>query len=106
MIYKYEELEEYIREDFYMYYKKMNFNDKQICCAIFDDYKRGEDETGLKNICIHIFLILNYKNNGFNYTEILQELQKKMENMSFEDIKSELKDEYDDFMSDYNRISE
>jgi uncharacterized protein YjaG (DUF416 family) len=38
MIHQYNELKQYIKEDFDMFYKQMKFNDEEIYPAILDEY--------------------------------------------------------------------
>lgn len=54
MIFEYEELKEYVEEDFERLYK-MGFNENQIFPAVLNEYEYGEDFGFVENICIHVF---------------------------------------------------
>ncbi len=43
MIYQYNELKQYIKEDFDMFYNQMKFNEKQIYPAVLDEYIHGNE---------------------------------------------------------------
>ncbi len=104
MIFKFNELEESIKKNFVFFHKEMRFSSEQIYSAIMDEYIWGEDFTNTEEICIHIFLVLNYSENNLNYANVLENLKNKMSLMSLEDIKRELEDEYDEFIKEYNYV--
>ena len=74
MIFGYDELKESVTEDFERFYE-MGFNEKQIFPAILNEYEHGKDFCYLENVCIHIFIALNYAEKGMDYDEILRKLE-------------------------------
>lgn len=103
MIFKYEELKEYVDEDFEQFHK-MGFNDKQIFPAVLNEYEHGEDFCLVENICIHVFLILTYIKNNMNYNEIMKKLNQLMKGEVENEIKIELGEDYTKFITDFKNI--
>lgn len=103
MIFKYEELKEYVKEDFERFYE-MGFNEKQIFPAVLNEYEHGEDFCLLENICIHVFLILNYSQQKLDNTEIIGKLTQLMNGEVESKIKNELGKEFVKFETDLNSI--
>ena len=103
MIFEYDELKEYVTEDFERFYD-MGFNEKQIFPAILNEYEHGEDYCQLENICVHIFTALNYLERGMKCDDIVESLAVLMEQETEEDIKEELGTPYRKFVADISRI--
>ena len=99
MIFEYDELKECVTEDFERFYD-MGFNAKQIFPAILNEYEHGEDYCQLENICVHIFIALNYLERGIKFDDIVEKLDALMENEMEEDIKDELGNQYTKFIAD------
>lgn len=104
MIYRYDELKQYIQEDFDVFYNQMKFNEKQIYPAILDEYIHGRDPSGVKNVCIHIFVIINYINNNMGIENIYVELKRKLGRIDLEVLQQELDEEYESFLVDIEFI--
>ncbi len=104
MIHQYNELKQYIKEDFDMFYKQMKFNDEEIYPAILDEYIHGGDLSGVKYICIHVFIIMNYMSENMNAEKIYAELKQRIERVGIEVVRQELNDEYKFFLEDMNMI--
>ncbi len=104
MIYRYNELKQYIKEDFDMFYSQMKFNEKQIYPAILDEYKHGKDSSGVKHICVYVFIILNYIQNEFDIENIYMELEDLLEHVDEKVLQQELKEEYSIFLCDIDII--
>lgn len=103
MIFEYEELKEYVKEDFERFYE-MGFNEKQIFPAVLNEYEHGEDFCLVENICIHVLLVLNYSEKKLNYTEIIEKLSHLMNEEAENEIKNELGNEYTKFITDLNSV--
>ena len=103
MIFEYEELKEYVKEDFERFYE-MGFNEKQIFPAVLNEYEHGEDFCLVENICIHDLLVLNYSEKKLNYTEIIEKLSHLMNEEAENEIKNELGNEYTKFITDLNSV--
>ena len=103
MIFEYDELKECVTEDFDRFYD-MKFNEKQIFPAIINEYEHGEDFCQLENICVHLFIALNYLEKGMDYDRIMDKLYVLLEKESEEVIKNELGKQYEKFVSDILRI--
>ena len=99
MIFEYDELKECVTEDFERFYD-MRFNEKQIFPAILNEYEHGEDYCQLENICVHIFLALNYLERGIKFEDIVEKLDALMANETEEAIKDELGNQYTKFIAD------
>lgn len=103
MIFEYDELKECVTEDFERFYD-MRFNEKQIFPAILNEYEHGEDYCQLENICVHIFIALNYLEKGMKFDDIVERLDALIENEMEEDIKKELGNQYTKFVADILKI--
>lgn len=104
MIYRYDELKQYIQEDFNVFYNQMKFNEKQIYPAILDEYIHGRDPSGVKNLCIHIFVIINYIDKNMDAKGIYVELKRKLDRIDSEVLQQELDEEYESFLDDIEFI--
>ena len=103
MIFEYDELIEYVTEDFERFYD-MGFNEKQIFPAILNEYEHGEDYCQLENICVHLFTALNYLEKGMKFDDIVERLDALIENEMEKDIKKELGNQYTKFVADILKI--
>ncbi len=103
MIFEYDELRECVEEDFERFYQ-MGFNEKQIFPAVLNEYEHGENFSQVENICIHIFLALNYAKREFNYDEIIDKLKGLMNKEVENKVKDELKNVYAEFVADLGCI--
>lgn len=101
MIFEYEELKEYIEEDFEQFYK-IGFNEKQIFPAVLNEYEHGEDFGLVENICIHLFLVLIYAERNWDCHAIIEELNQLMNGEVENEIKIELGEDYTKFITDFN----
>jgi hypothetical protein len=104
MIHQYNELKQYIKEDFDMFYKQMKFNDDEIYLAILDEYIHGGDTSGVKYICIYVLIIMNYMSENMNVEKIYAELKKRIDRVGIEVVRQELNEEYKFFLEDMNMI--
>ncbi|MCM1158569.1 MAG: hypothetical protein NC300_06945 [Bacteroidales bacterium] len=104
MVFKYQELKQYIKEDFDEFYKRFKFNDKQIYLAILDEYIYGGDPSGVKYICIYVFIIINYMSENMNVEKIYAELKQRIDRVGIEVVRQELNEEYKFFLEDMNMI--
>lgn len=104
MIYRYDELKQYIQEDFNVFYNQMKFNEKQIYPAILDEYIHGSDPSGVKNLCIHIFVIINYIDKNMDIKGIYVELKGMLDRIDSEVLRQELDEEYESFLDDMEFI--
>lgn len=103
MIFEYDELKECVEEDFERFYK-MGFNEKQIFPAVLNEYEHGEDFCQIENICIHIFLALNYAEKELNSNKIVEKVKQLMTEEVENEVKIELGDEYTKYIADLNII--
>ena len=78
MIFEYDELKECVTKDFERFYD-MGFDEKQIFPAVLNEYEHGEDYCQLENICVHIFLALNYLERGIKFDDIVEKLDALMD---------------------------
>ena len=103
MIFEYDELKECVTKDFERFYD-MGFDEKQIFPAVLNEYEHGEDYCQLENICVHIFLALNYLERGIKFEDIVEKLDALMANETEEAIKDELGNQYTKFVADILKI--
>ena len=103
MIFEYDELREYVEEDFEQFYQ-MGYNEKQIYPAVLEEYRHGENFSQTENICIHIFLALKYAKMGFPYDEITDKLRGLMNKEMEYEMKAELKTGYPKLLADLDSI--
>lgn len=99
MIFEYDELKEFITEDFDRFYQ-MGFSETQIYPAILNEYKYGEDFCPAENICIHIFLALNYVKNGLNFKIITEKLNHLITEEREQEIRAALGNEFIKYIAD------
>ena len=78
MIFEYNELKEYVEEDFERFFK-MGFDEKQIYLAVLNEYQHGEDFCSTEKICIYAYLIFLYKEKNLNYDLIIELLKALIE---------------------------
>lgn len=103
MLFGYEELKEYVKEDFERFYE-MGFNEKQILSAVLNEYEHGEDFCLVEDICIHVLLGLKYSEKRRNNSKIIEEINQLIHKETENEIKIELGDEYPKFITDLNRV--
>lgn len=103
MVFTYEELKEYVREDFERFYA-LGFHEDQIFPAVLDEYKYGKDFCPTEDICIHIFLALNYLRRGLNTDIAVEHLRRLLTEESERLVKSDLGDEYPSYITDLKEI--
>lgn len=101
MLFEYYELKECVEEDFKRFYVEMGFNPKQVYPAVMNEYEHGEDYCLGENVCVHIFLLMNYKQNNLDSYEIENDLKKLLDNE--EQIKNDLGKQYFQLMGDINK---
>ena len=103
MIFTYNELKEYVSEDFERLYK-MGFDEQQIFPAVLNEYIYGEDFCQTENICIHILLGVSYAKKGLSMSVIRGKLEQLMSKDAVKEIRVELGREYTEFISDLDSI--
>lgn len=102
MLFEYVELKECVEEDFERFYGEMKFNEKQIYPAVMNEYEHGEDYCLGERVCIHIFLLMSYKQNNLNSCEIKNNLKKLLDNE--EQIKNDLGKDFYQLMGDLSKV--
>lgn len=103
MIFEYDELKEAVTEDFEQFYQ-MGFSETQIFPAVLDEYKHGQDFCLTENVCIHIFLALNYAENGLNFHTIVEELHNFITEEVMQEIQVTLGDEAEKYNADFKML--
>lgn len=103
MIFGYEEIKECVTEDFMRFFE-MNFNEKQIFPAVLNEYEHGNDFSRVENICIYVVLALNYAEQEWNCTFIIDKLEMLMNEEAKAELKIDLGKEYISFYKDYSAI--
>lgn len=100
MIFEYDELKESVTEDYERFYQ-MGFSETQIFPAVLNEYKYGEHFCLAENVCIHIFLALNYAKNRLNFKIITKELNLLITEESEQEVRASLGDESIKYVADY-----
>jgi hypothetical protein len=54
----------------------------------------GGDPSGVKYICIYVFIIMNYMSENMNIEKIYSELKKRIDRVGIEVVRQELNEEY------------
>lgn len=103
MTFRYDELKEYVREDFERFCN-MGFTEKQILPAVLTEYAHGQDFSATENICIHIFLVSNYREKGFMAEPIISKIKQLLSEKSYSGILSELGAESEKCIADLGVI--
>lgn len=103
MIFRCNELKEYVTEDFDRFFK-MGFDEKQILLAVLNEYEHGENFCQTENICIHILLGINYSKKGQSINLIRVKLEQLMSDDVMKNIENELGCDYVKFISDLDSI--
>ena len=103
MIFLYEELKEYVEEDFERFYQ-MGFSEKQIFPAVLNEYVHGKDFGLVENICIHVLLMKNYLKWNLNIEEIFEKLNSLINEEGEDRVKIELGNEYVKYSTDLDYI--
>ncbi len=65
-----------------------------------DEYKHASDFHCVENICIHIFLALEYEKNNLNNEKIVNEIPILINNSVLIEAKNVLKEDFHKFMED------
>ncbi|MBQ6462177.1 MAG: hypothetical protein IJJ59_02495 [Pseudobutyrivibrio sp.] len=104
MIFEYEELKECVQEDFDRFYG-MGFNEKQIFPAVLNEYEHGVDYDQAENVCVHIFLVLNYMDKNMDYSEIIEKIKSLISDEAKRDIEDSLGNDYVKFVNDLRIIN-
>lgn len=105
MIFSYSELKEYIYEDYEMFIRMGFEKDDYIINATLYEYQFGEGFCIVEKICIYVFLALIFKENNRNYSKIVELIQQELLSISEEEIRQELKTEYELCEKDMNYIT-
>lgn len=103
MIFEYDELKGCVKEDFERFYE-MGFDEKQIFPAVLNEYEHGEDFSQVENICIHLFLVLDYAEKELDFNEIIEKLKQLITKETDKKVKDELENEYTKYISDLDII--
>lgn len=103
MIFRYNELKEYVNEDFDRFFK-MGFDERQILPAVLNEYEYGEDFCQTENICIHILLGINYSKKEWSISLIREKLEQLLRDDVMKNIENELGCDYAEFISDLDSI--
>lgn len=103
MVFGYEELREYVKEDFQRFYE-MGFNEKEIVSAILNEYEHGKNFCQAEYICILIFTALNYAEKEMDNDKVIEKIQLIMKDGIGEKIREELGNEYAEFLRDFDAI--
>ena len=103
MIFEYEELKACVKEDFERFYK-MGFNENQIFLAVLNEYEHGEDFGLVENVCVHVFLLLAYKEKKMSCNQLIERLNQIVKEDGKTEIKVELGNEYSKFVADLSKF--
>ena len=103
MIFQYDELKEYVQEDFDRFYN-MGFDEKQIFSAVLNEYAHGENYSLAENMCIHIFLVLKYREKGLITEPIVSRIKQLLSEESYNKIPFELGAESEKYIIDLGII--
>ena len=74
MIFSYEELKDYVREDFERFYQ-MGFDERQIIPAVVNEYAHGAGFCRTEYACILVFLALCYRERGLNCRSLTEKIR-------------------------------
>lgn len=100
MIFGYDELKEYIEQDFKMFYKDMNFSPGQVVPAILNEYEHAEDFTLTENICIYVFLVLIFQREKLDNIPLRIQLDNLLNDNNIKEVRNEIKEDYQKFTHD------
>ena len=103
MIFQYDELKECVQEDFERFYN-MGYDEKQIFPAVLNEYAHGENYSPAENMCIHIFLVLKYREKGLITEPIVSRIKQLLSEESYSKIPFELGAESEKYISDLGFI--
>ena len=87
MIFQYDELKECVQEDFERFYNA-----------------HGENYSPAENMCIHVFLVLNYREKGFITEPIVSKINRLFSEESYDKILFELGAESEKYITDLGFI--
>lgn len=102
MIFRYDELKEYVKEDFLRFYE-MGFNEKQIVPAILNEYEHGIDFCKTENICIYVFIALNFIEKRMDTSKIIEKIEFIIKDMEVE-LQKELENEFKELLIDIDTL--
>ena len=99
MIFRYEEIKEYVTADFERFHK-LNFDEDQMYPAVLDEYQHAKNFSRTENICIHVILALNYAKHKWDCTYIIDNLKMLKSDEIENELKTDLGNEYINFYKD------
>lgn len=99
MIFRYDELKRYVREDFERFCK-MGFSGEQILSAVLDEYRYGEQFSLTENVCIHLLAALDCGEKGMELRGTAKELRAVLKDASIREVLSALGEEGAEFLED------
>ena len=104
MIFAIDELKEYVKKDFNYFYNSEDFTDQCIVPALLNEYENGIGYNNTEDICIYLYLLESYINNGLDSTE-LKSIVKEKAKQNIDFIKKDLGEEdFKKFQQDYFRL--
>lgn len=103
MLFAYEALKGFVREDFERFYA-MGFDGNQILPAVLHEYEHGEGFCQAENICIRLFLVLNYWEKGLPAAALMETLVPLLADERCEGIQAALGSGYAQYVSDLDVI--
>lgn len=99
MIFQYDELKEYVREDFERFYQ-MGFQEEELFPAVLDEYQHGEAFSSTENICIHLFLAQNHAEKGLHAGMIVENLKQLLTEETDCEVRAALGNAYEIYLAD------
>lgn len=103
MIFRYNELKEFVQEDFDRFYQ-MGFDAAQIAPAVLNEYEYGEDFCWLEHVCIYIFLGLNYKKRNLACPAVTEALKHLLTCGSPREAQDSLGDAHTTYLSELEEV--
>jgi len=100
MIFKYDELKEYIGEDFVTFHDEMKFTIEQTIPAILNEYENAADFSLLEECSIYVFISLILIEQNLNTDTLREKIIKLLNEENMKVYKEQLGDEYSKFVED------
>ena len=101
VIFSYEELKAYVREDFERFYQ-MGFDEQQIISAVVNEYAHGEGFCQTEYVCILVFLALRFRERGLNCHSLTEKIRESQGTLN--EVQDSLGDDAPNFQAGLSAV--
>lgn len=104
MIFGYEELKEYVNEDFNRFFNRRKFTSSQVIPAILDEYEDAKDYSETEECVIYVDIALNFIMENISLGELAEKLNLLFSEENLQNYKNDIKNDFILMENDINFI--